>query len=1463
MNSTLRNTLALVCLIIVSSTLVFAGGVKTINGGDWNVASNWLGGVVPQSDDDVIVNGNVINVSYMNINNLVINSGASISAVKPPGSGAEWNIGGSLTNNGTIGWGDAINPMNFSIRVYGTSIRNDGSFTASALEIRGNDAHTVTLGNGANHYFDCVISASQGFFNGKISLDNNMHILKSMDIAAGIEVMTNEHTFTGISDGGLYGGIIIGNTKLYDLKIGNVEFRSEVELLGNISLMGPVILKGKTVNSGTVTGNQTVSLYAELKNVNSWNGSIVIKDSVLISNEGTYFGGTVLTTESIKGFSLVGEAHFDTYSFNNHPAYLTNTIFTKGMLIDSKIITSSVILDSCIVVQGSIKGNVVFKGGTIIRYITTIDGGVTVHDSLFNDGTTNQLIVKGSFSNSGEIMNLNLILHGNIVNNGTWTNYPTQLSGDIPRTISLAPGKLFRGEIKQSFVADTTNTVTVLSDLIFGNTVDLAAGVKWIVSGQSLSTTGNAIFYGGLISGNVVLKKFHASSPIFKGGNVTVSEASSLEGALFYSTVTNNDSVKANNVSLFNDLQNNKWWNVYATSVKESLSIVANPGSTFGANLTVLKDGLRLYGEFDFQYYDIGGFRVYGKQAIIKNALQINNARLFGGVIEGSLLRAASELYDSITFRGTTKIRSVVNIGGWLLNKDSLIADPSEGNVEMKVDGDIVNHGTMLGVPVSVTGDIINHGEWTEKTTNMTGSNPRRIFLASGKIFPGEMNRVSPDSAGILYALSDLRMSPGKWLNMDKGTLVANKHSLTVPGVLHGRIKGPVRFVGKNSAPYFLHVQDSMLVSDSLFMNGEVKIFGPITNQGVLESNGTASFYHSIENNGEWKIPTTKLYVNKGAKSNIRFWNTSGNPLTVQQPTLTGDYPERFAIVEGNQSVSVPAGEAHQIAVRYVDTNQIIYHQAQLNIPSTGIGTLSTVMLYGDTTGSMLVPLVEFNANSFPFGQLKLDSMYTQRLIIRNPRANQLRIDTAFTKGGIFTASVLKRISENNDSAVVEVVLVPKTFGLYGDTLIIKTNAFPYIHKFALSAAAPQPNLSASSGFFQFPQTAVGDSTQMLVKLKNNSLNALTIDSIRHPKPIFHLLPLPSVIGPNDSVTVVLRFRPAGFGVQQDSVKIYSNGGVAVIRFSGESPFPNVTVSSLIHSFGQVKLKDTATAALKMMNASINPVVIQSIVFRQQMYTLADTPKTIGRNDSVQLTIRFIPAEFKVYNDTLSIVTNGGNFLVLVNGSSPKPILVSIAPQLNFGTVIVDSTRMLTLRMTNTSINTAVIDSARTGTKQFKIGGITSGAMINNKDTITVSISFTPDTSRSFSDTAMVFTNSVTPIVLVSLLGNGSRSTWVDQMRNSIPVEFTLFQNYPNPFNPSTTIRYGLPSSSSHVSLKIYNVLGQQIADLVNTEQSAGWYETVWNANVSSGLYFYRIEAVSSSEPNKQFTQLKKMILLK
>ncbi|HCY77071.1 MAG TPA: hypothetical protein DHV28_14205 [Ignavibacteriales bacterium] len=96
-----------------------------------------------------------------------------------------------------------------------------------------------------------------------------------------------------------------------------------------------------------------------------------------------------------------------------------------------------------------------------------------------------------------------------------------------------------------------------------------------------------------------------------------------------------------------------------------------------------------------------------------------------------------------------------------------------------------------------------------------------------------------------------------------------------------------------------------------------------------------------------------------------------------------------------------------------------------------------------------------------------------------------------------------------------------------------------------------------------------------------------------------------------------------------------------------------------------------------------------------------------------------------------------------------------------------------------------------------------------------------------------------------------------------IITEFKLSQNYPNPFNPSTTIRYSIPNvtlsgvEGSRVQLRIYDILGNEVATLVNEYKPAGMYNVQFTMNnLASGIYFYRLQAGS-------FVQTKKMLLIK
>ncbi|MGQ9644894.1 MAG: discoidin domain-containing protein, partial [Ignavibacterium sp.] len=111
-----------------------------------------------------------------------------------------------------------------------------------------------------------------------------------------------------------------------------------------------------------------------------------------------------------------------------------------------------------------------------------------------------------------------------------------------------------------------------------------------------------------------------------------------------------------------------------------------------------------------------------------------------------------------------------------------------------------------------------------------------------------------------------------------------------------------------------------------------------------------------------------------------------------------------------------------------------------------------------------------------------------------------------------------------------------------------------------------------------------------------------------------------------------------------------------------------------------------------------------------------------------------------------------------------------------------------------------------------------------------------------------------------------------DDLTN-VPKEFKLEQNYPNPFNPTTKIRYSIPSSTEYysvlqkVTLKVYDILGNEIATLVDDYKSAGNYEVDFNASdIASGVYIYRLfvqDLQSNDGKNGVYTESKKMLLMR
>jgi hypothetical protein len=115
---------------------------------------------------------------------------------------------------------------------------------------------------------------------------------------------------------------------------------------------------------------------------------------------------------------------------------------------------------------------------------------------------------------------------------------------------------------------------------------------------------------------------------------------------------------------------------------------------------------------------------------------------------------------------------------------------------------------------------------------------------------------------------------------------------------------------------------------------------------------------------------------------------------------------------------------------------------------------------------------------------------------------------------------------------------------------------------------------------------------------------------------------------------------------------------------------------------------------------------------------------------------------------------------------------------------------------------------------------------------------------------------------------NGGGPVGIESYDYNIPKSFSLSQNYPNPFNPSTEIKFSIPSPSPskmergpgsevQVSLRIYDILGRELATLVSEQLKPGTYEYEWDgSNFASGIYFYKLET-------EDFSQTKRMVLIK
>jgi hypothetical protein len=292
-------------------------------------------------------------------------------------------------------------------------------------------------------------------------------------------------------------------------------------------------------------------------------------------------------------------------------------------------------------------------------------------------------------------------------------------------------------------------------------------------------------------------------------------------------------------------------------------------------------------------------------------------------------------------------------------------------------------------------------------------------------------------------------------------------------------------------------------------------------------------------------------------------------------------------------------------------------------------------------------------------------------------------------------------------------------------------------------------------------------------------------------------------------------------------------------------------------AFGKVRLGRVKDTLVTITNTGEDTLKVTNIFRTDVQFSVAESVFVIPPSQSAIDTVRFNP-------------TKGGpqsGFIIVENNSpfSPDTIRVSgfgafyslniSSRKIVFGNIPIGQFKDTSITITNTGNDTLWITKLES--KDSIFSSKLQATTIPIESSIEDTIRFTPTVTGSYSGSIVLLSEADSSPDTILLEGNGVPLTSVDKMKTNVPRMLTLSQNYPNPFNPKTTIDFTL-AEDGRVLLKVYNILGKEVATLVDADLKAGvLHQTTFDASdLSSGIYIYRLQTGGKS-------LLKKFMLLK
>jgi hypothetical protein len=592
----------------------------------------------------------------------------------------------------------------------------------------------------------------------------------------------------------------------------------------------------------------------------------------------------------------------------------------------------------------------------------------------------------------------------------------------------------------------------------------------------------------------------------------------------------------------------------------------------------------------------------------------------------------------------------------------------------------------------------------------------------------------------------------------------------------------------------------------------------------------------------------------------LTLTNTTASSITISSITT-----DNGAFTPDKTSGVIAAGGSMSLNVTFAP-GSVGYYSDTLSVYNSSAKPIIQIPLMGNSPLATVTP----SKTSISFGDVALLSTSTTSVTLSTSSLNNAAISGVSFVGAGFSANPTSGTVTPSTPLTLQVSFTPNHYGSFSDTLKIAGVFANSVLAIPVSGNSPTPVLTPDPVALNFGDVTLNTSKSLDLKLGNATLNTLSIDGIVTTKSQYYVNPSSGSVPAAGSLTVSVQFMPTAFGEVLDTIQIFTNASGTPVRvpIRGNSPSPTIALSRSQIAFPEIGRGDVVTRSVTLYNQGSSSLSVQSFSTKTQNFSVPkSTPFTVGALDSVTFDVRYGPDTTGDIRDTLTITTNAGAKTLPLSGTVLSSILTTSSTKVNFGTYKVGTsgwrTMVLHVNTTDGSV-TARVDSVRLYRNGYAVYGFSSPVTLHRTDSLSLTIEFHPASYITYRDTLHIYNNTVLSVIHVPLEGIGGTTTDVSIVAAGLPEATALLQNYPNPFNPSTNIRYQI-SDIGYLKLTVYDMLGREVAVLVNERKEPGTYSVTWNAaGMASGMYVYRMEVRDlPAGSGKGYIQSRTLLLLK